>query len=189
MHLSGVPRRRSVAPFSNHTPRPFEVQGSGAARPSSKMFGPAGITADPASVRTPAQQVSSAQTASVTSSSAPSSGRWSDLIDVHKDTAAALRDGSPPSDLSGSPIHAPGQEPFLDKMMTQTNLLILPPSNPSYQMAYFLKTTGPVEGKATKPMKPKRISSAMRLFKQNSHRHPPEGLAAAHNKYVGVWRV
>ncbi|KAG9549795.1 hypothetical protein KCU79_g14199, partial [Aureobasidium melanogenum] len=76
----------------------------------------------------------------------------------------------------------PGEEsrnPFVDRMMTQTNLLVLPPSNPSYQMAYFLKTTGPVKDPPTKEAKPKRISSAMRIFK-NSSRRPSDSTTAAH---------
>lgn len=76
----------------------------------------------------------------------------------------------------------PGEEsrnPFVDEMMTQTNLLVLPPSNPSYQMAYFLKTTGPVKDPPPKQTKPKRISSAMRIFK-NSSRRPSNSTTAAH---------
>ncbi|KAG9762668.1 hypothetical protein KCU95_g19188, partial [Aureobasidium melanogenum] len=76
----------------------------------------------------------------------------------------------------------PGEQssnPFVDRMMTQTNLLVLPPSNPSYQMAYFLKTTGPVKDPPTKGAKPKRISSAMRIFR-NSSRRPSDPTTAAH---------
>ncbi|KAG9762279.1 hypothetical protein KCU73_g1991, partial [Aureobasidium melanogenum] len=46
-------------------------------------------------------------------------------------------------------------------------------------MAYFLKTTGPVKGPPTKEAKPKRISSAMRIFK-NSSRRPSDSTTAAH---------
>lgn len=80
----------------------------------------------------------------------------------------------------------PGEEsrnPFVDEMMTQTNLLVLPPSNPSYQMAYFLKTTGPVKDPPPKQTKPKRISSAMRIFK-NSSRRPSNSTTAAHMRFV-----
>ncbi|KAG9893468.1 hypothetical protein KCU94_g12886, partial [Aureobasidium melanogenum] len=76
----------------------------------------------------------------------------------------------------------PGEQssnPLVDRMMTQTNLLVLPPSNPSYQMAYFLKTTGPVKDPPTKGAKPKRISSAMRIFR-NSSRRPSDPTTAAH---------
>lgn len=73
--------------------------------------------------------------------------------------------------------------PFVDKMMTQTNLLVLPPSNPSYQMAYFLKTTGPVKEPSARQPKSKRISSAMRIFKNRSRR-PSESTTAAHMRFV-----
>lgn len=75
------------------------------------------------------------------------------------------------------------KNPFVDKMMTQTNLLVLPPSNPSYQMAYFLKTTGPVKEPPKKDAKTKRISSAMRIFK-NSNRRPSDPLTTAHKRFV-----
>lgn len=75
------------------------------------------------------------------------------------------------------------RNPFVDRMMTQTNLLVLPPSNPSYQMAHFLKTTGPVKDPSPKEAKPKRMSSAMRLFKNNSRR-PSDSMTAAHKRFV-----
>lgn len=74
---------------------------------------------------------------------------------------------------------------FLDTMMTQTNLLVLPPSNPSYQMAYFLKTTGPVGEPPAKPTKGKRITSAMRLFK-SGHKRSSDRLTAAQQRLVIV---
>ncbi|KAG9623528.1 hypothetical protein KCU64_g20249, partial [Aureobasidium melanogenum] len=46
-------------------------------------------------------------------------------------------------------------------------------------MAYFLKTTGPVKDPPTKGAKPKRISSAMRIFR-NSSRRPSDPTTAAH---------
>jgi hypothetical protein len=75
------------------------------------------------------------------------------------------------------------KSPFIDKMMTQTNLLVLPPSNPSYQMAYFLKTTGPVKDPPARAPKSRRMSSAMRIFKGSSRR-PSELTTAAHMRFV-----
>ncbi|KAG9693201.1 hypothetical protein KCU69_g9192, partial [Aureobasidium melanogenum] len=172
MHLSAISRRRPVPPFANHTPRAFEFQEVGHLHQSSAMFGPTGMAIPvmlPASSAKPANpDVSASERSSMGDGVSYASSR----ADVK-----SQGETRPSSSEVG-----PGEEsrnPFVDRMMTQTNLLVLPSSNPSFQMAYFLKTTGPVKDPPTKEAKPRRISSAMRIFK-NSSRRPSGSTTAAH---------
>jgi len=70
-----------------------------------------------------------------------------------------------------------------EKLMTRTALLALPTNNPSYEMAKFLRCTGPAFDEP--PAKPKRVSSvpstALRFFKAKN-RHAPDSLSAAHQR-------
>jgi len=127
----------------------------------------------------PTAAVADSTSASGTSSSVEPNSLTSSRADAQSQGGRESRPSS--SELSAQ---AHNRKPFLDKMMTQTNLLVLPPSNPSYQMAYFLKTTGPVE-EAPKATRHRRISSAMRLFRTNNRR-PSESLAAAHQRLASL---
>lgn len=125
--------------------------------------------------------------------SAPSSANNKSHASDRSSTIGSISDASSRADVKSQDTSRPassdiavdqdGRNPFVDRMMTQTNLLVLPPSNPSYQMAYFLKTTGPAKEPPVKGAKSKSISSAMRIFKPSSRR-PPESLTAAHKRCV-----
>ncbi|KAK6001061.1 hypothetical protein QM012_003144 [Aureobasidium pullulans] len=172
MHLSAVSRRRPVPPFANHTPRAFEFQKVGKLHQSSAMFGPTGMAVP---VMLPASSVKSANLdESVSGGSSTGNGvrSASSRADVKS------QDEASPSSSEIDPVEG-SRNPFVDRMMTQTNLLVLPPSNPSYQMAYFLKTTGPATDPPPKEVKSKRVSSAMRIFK-NSSKRPSDSTSAAH---------
>ncbi|TIA55162.1 hypothetical protein D6C79_00617 [Aureobasidium pullulans] len=179
MHISAIPRRRPVPPFANHTPRAFEFQKTGKLHQTSAMFGPTGMAvpvmlpAGPAPSAKPAKPDVSASERSSTGGSVSYASSRADVKsqDESRPTSSELVAGED------------SRNPFVDRMMTQTNLLVLPPSNPSYQMAYFLKTTGPVEEPPVKGARSKRISSAMRIFKGSSRR-PSESLTAAHMRFV-----
>lgn len=181
MHPPGAPHRRPAHQFSNHTPRPFEVQGHSTQRPLPVMFGTTGMVVSPGPVPHAAQDVSREPTCDSTTSE--DSIVLGSLMSSQQKTQSQDESRTTSSGLSVASTQAHSREPFLDKMMTQTNLLVLPPSNPSYQMAYFLKTTGPVAEE--KPGKGKRLSSAMRLFR-SSTRRPSESLTAAHRRYVSL---
>lgn len=56
-------------------------------------------------------------------------------------------------------LEVPADPPHVDKAMKQADLHILPPSNASYQMAYFLQTTGPPSEAEAKDEKPQRVHS------------------------------
>jgi len=176
MHLSAIPRRRPVPPFTNHTPKAFEFQKAGKSHQSSAMFGPTGMVVP---VMLPAPSAKPAK------SNVPESERSSTGNSIsHASSQADIKscgETRPTSSEIGPDEET--RSPFVDKMMTQTNLLVLPPSNPSYQMAYFLKTTGPVKDPPTKATRTGRISSAMRIFK-NSSRRPSESTTAAHLRFV-----
>lgn len=180
MHLPGVPCRRPTHLFTNHTLRLYEVQDSETLRsPPPAMFGPTGMLVGPDLVPRVAQ----------TKSEAPACK--SSLVEdrpcqasVDSEKCAQSQDESSPTSSELSAQAAP-RVPFLDDMMTQTNMLVLPPSNPSYQMAYFLKTTGPVAELPSKPARGKRISLAMRLFK-SSNRRPSENLSTAQKRCVYI---
>ncbi|KAI4718528.1 hypothetical protein E4T48_05210 [Aureobasidium sp. EXF-10727] len=174
MHLSAISRRRPVPPFANHTPRAFEFQKVGSLHQSSAMFGPTGMAVP---VMLPASSAKPAipdVPASERSSTGDSLSHVSSRTDVksQRETRPTFSEVGPGED---------SRDPFVDKMMTQTNLLVLPPSNPSYQMAYFLKTTGPAQDPPAKEARSKRISSAMRIFKP-SGRRPSDSAMAAHMK-------
>ncbi|TIA86239.1 hypothetical protein D6C76_00461 [Aureobasidium pullulans] len=179
MHISAIPRRRPVPPFANHTPRAFEFQKTGKLHQTSAMFGPTGMAvpvmlpAGPAPSAKPAKPDVSASERSSTGGSVSYASSRADVKsqDESRPTSSELVAGED------------SRNPFVDRMMTQTNLLVLPPSNPSYQMAYFLKTTGPVKEPPVKGARSKRISSAMRIFKGSSRR-PSESLTAAHMRFV-----
>lgn len=198
MHASGTPRRKGAHRFSNHTPRPHEVQDPGHSRPFSAMFGPTGMAVGPVLVPLTAPTISETPIPAKAQSRRPADDTSSsDKQLIHRGSLMALsqrEDAITTSSQqeSASRLLSSGlavaqqqacshEEPFLDKMMTQTNLLVLPPSNPSYQMAYFLKTTGPSPEPLHKP-RGKRISSAMRLFRSNNRRHSAN-LTAAHQRY------
>lgn len=147
------------------------------------MLGPTGMVLGPIPVPIAAEtkSVAPGTDSSVTQQDLHSdNGLVSSSVAAQKDSKVQ-QESRPTSSLLAAQVT--NREPFLDKMMTQTNLLILPPSNPSYQMAYFLKTTGPMGERAIKPGKGKRLSSAMRLFKPNSKRLP-DSLSAAHQRFV-----
>lgn len=184
MHPPGAPRRRTAHQFSNHTPRPFEVQGPGTQRPLPVMFGSTGLMVSPSSVPHAAQDVSRESTCD--SNTSEDGIVLGSLMSSHQNTQSQDESCTTSSGFSVASTQAHSREPFLDKMMTQTNLLVLPLSNPSYQMAYFLKTTGPVAER--KPGKGRRLSSAMRLFR-SSTRRPSENLTAAHKRYVSLGLV
>jgi hypothetical protein len=176
MHLSAIPRRRPVPPFANHTPKAFEFQRAGKSFQSSAMFGPTGMVVP---VMLPAPTVKPANT-DVLQSERGSTG---DSVSYASSQADVKSYGEARPVSSGADSSEEIRSPFVDKMMTQTNLLVLPPSNPSYQMAYFLKTTGPVKEPPVKETRSKRISSAMRIFK-NTSRRPSEPTTAAHLRFV-----
>jgi hypothetical protein len=175
MHLSAIPRRRPVPPFANHTPKAFEFQKAGKLHQSSAMFGPTGMAVP---VMLPAPSAKPANT-DVLGSERSSTG---DSVSYASSRADVKSHGEtrPLSEID--PIEE-NRSPFVDKMMTQTNLLVLPPSNPSYQMAYFLKTTGPVKEPPVKVPRSRRISSAMRIFNASSRR-PSESKTVAHLRFV-----
>ncbi|TIA39199.1 hypothetical protein D6C78_03452 [Aureobasidium pullulans] len=170
---------KPVPPFANHTPRAFEFQKTGKLHQTSAMFGPTGMAvpvmlpAGPAPSAKPAKPDVSASERSSTGGSVSYASSRADVRsqDESRPTSSELVAGED------------SRNPFVDRMMTQTNLLVLPPSNPSYQMAYFLKTTGPVKEPPVKGARSKRISSAMRIFKGSSRR-PSESLTAAHMRFV-----
>ncbi|KAI5246769.1 hypothetical protein E4T42_06195 [Aureobasidium subglaciale] len=172
MHLSAIPRRRPVPPFINHTPRAFGLQKLGQSHQFSVMFGPTGMAVPvllPALPAKPARPDVAASGRSSTGGSLSYASSQAD-VKIQKDALPASSETASAED---------NRSPFVDRMMTQTNLLVLPPSNPSYQMAYFLKTTGPVKEPLAKKARSKRISSAMRIFKTSNNR-PSESLTAAH---------
>ncbi|CAD0098913.1 unnamed protein product [Aureobasidium mustum] len=172
MHLSAISRRRPVPPFANHTPRAFEFQKVGNLHQSSAMFGPTGMAVPVMLPASSAKPLNPDVPASEGSSTGDGVSYASSRADVKS------QDTTRPSSSEIGPDEE-SRNPFVDRMMTQTNLLVLPPSNPSYQMAYFLKTTGPVKEPPPKEAKSKRISSAMRIFKSSS-RHPSNSTTAAH---------
>jgi hypothetical protein len=176
MHLSAIPRRRPVPPFANHTPKAFEFQKVGKSLESSTMFGPTGMVVPVMLPAPTAKPVNTDVLQCERSSTGDSVSYASSRADVK-----SYGDARPmSSDVNTSEEI---RSPFVDKMMTQTNLLVLPPSNPSYQMAYFLKTTGPVKDPPVRKTGSKRISSAMRIFKSTSRR-PSESTTAAHLRFV-----
>jgi hypothetical protein len=176
MHLSAIPRRRPVPPFANHTPKAFEFQKAGKLHQSSAMFGPTGMAVP---VMLPAPSAKPANT-DVLESGRSSTG---DSVSYASSRADIKSHGETRPLSSEVKLSEENRSPFVDKMMTQTNLLVLPPSNPSYQMAYFFKTTGPVKQPPVKEPRSRRISSAMRIFK-NSSRRPSESTTVAHLRFV-----
>lgn len=176
MHLSAIPRRRPVPPFINHTPKAYEFHKAGKLHQSSAMFGPTGMVVP---VMLPAPSAKPVKP-DVPESERSSTG---DSVSHASSQADAQSSGGTRPTSSEVDHNEEARSPFVDKMMTQTNLLVLPPSNPSYQMAYFLKTTGPVKEPPVRAPKSKRISSAMRIFK-NSSRRPSESTTAAHMRFV-----
>lgn len=181
MHLPASPRRRLVPPFANHTPRPFELQ-KNTTCPTSAMFGPTGMALGSVLIQQPSQpqtkaldNIDNTSGCSTGDSANHDTSTSSQRVDSHNDDAS--RPTSPKLSTGNRERNA-----YIDEMMTQTNLLVLPPSNPSYQMAYFLKTTGPSKEPMRKTSKPNRISSAMRMLKPGKCKIP-EALATAHQRY------
>ncbi|KAL1311229.1 hypothetical protein AAFC00_001419 [Neodothiora populina] len=176
MHASGAPRRRTDHRFSNHTPRQHEVQQNPArSGRSSAMLNPTGMTVSPNAVPSIANPIREHPVAEEVGPGKLKRGHTGSL--QGRDVKPAPKQDVQPT-LHDIPAEVSSQGPFLDEMMTQTNLLVLPPSNPSYKMAVFLKSTGPLEA-TSKRSRGKKIVSAMRFFKSNS-RGPSEKLAAAH---------
>jgi hypothetical protein len=184
MHRSAAaPRRRPVAPFTNHTPRAHEFQKTGSPRQCPAMFGPTGMVVP--MMLPPATSSSNSAPPKVPASEKSSTGGSAASYASSQAEVKSQEDDSRQTSSELTVSEGDGKSPFVDKMMTQTNLLVLPPSNPSYQMAYFLKTTGPVKEPTVKSARSKRISSAMRMFKNSSSsRYPTKSLASAHMRLV-----
>lgn len=196
MHASVVPRRRaSHHRFSNHTPRLHEVRDlSSRSRLISTMIGPtsvAGPMMEPLAAHVECENPRLSNNEPITlaggNDGSISLQEQAPVANTASSAATSQQISAVPplaTSLPPQQLHNIGrQEPFIDEMMTQTNLLVLPPSNPSYQMAYFLKTTGP-SGEPAPKSKHKRISSAMRLFRSGTTRRPSDNLTTAHQRCV-----
>lgn len=178
MHLPASPRRRVAPPFANHTPRPFELHQS-PPQHTSAMFGPTGMALGPVLIQHPPQPLSTSHESNNSVSSTSDSAQQDGSTSSRRDGSQNERVSCPTSpETSASPRES---NAFIDDMMTQTNLLVLPQSNPSYQMAYFLKTTGPSEEPSRRSARPNMISSAMRMLKPGKCKLP-EALATAHQR-------
>lgn len=193
MHLSATRRCRPVPSFTNHTPRLFEVPGAEEDEPLQSppaMFGPMGMAVgsvvlpsatEPSPTSHPLSSVSKANETNHTNNSSHknSSVDASHIANAHE----ILRTDSITVSVSESTAAVTN-----DNMMTGTNLLVLPRANPSYDMAFFLKTTGPAQPRSpNKGGSPKRMASVpkspLRFLKR---RRPSENLTRTHERY-GCW--
>ena len=175
----------TVFQFSNHTPRAFEVRAARRHQADSIMFGPTGMAVGPFITPTVGTTYAPRRTKST---SKPNTDSHTKSIDTAAERVRSDSVVAPaPLEIPRSP-DIPTTEPD-NKMMTQTNLLVLPSSNPSYQMAYFLKTTGPLAENQAQEIKAKRVSSmpksALRMFKSKDRRSS-KSLAIAHQRFVFV---
>lgn len=76
-----------------------------------------------------------------------------------------------------------------DEMMTQTSLLHLPPENPSHDLAFFLRTTGPTapHRRPSKLERPQRAASGPKnafRFPKIRQRRLNTPVATAHERFV-----
>lgn len=173
----------AVAPFSNHTPRLFEVQAA-----HKSITGP--------TMTNPDETATESGIHCLSAQHHPAIAR-KDLSTFHvvqlEDEKCYLRPSENCTSLFSLPANSLQQSPIpLDKdsddeKMTHTNLFALPPSNPSYQMSYFLRTTGPAENVHANPGQSKRsvhISRTALRFFGFKEKTSSEPLAVAHDKYV-----
>jgi len=107
-----------------------------------------------------------------------------DCKDAHFDSTDEdnHKDHVQPLTLRLSPILSDDKR-HNEKLMTRTTLLALPPNNPSYEMAKFLRSTGPFDDEIQKPV---RVSTAprnaLRFFKSKD-KHSTESLTTSHQRY------
>lgn len=173
MHLAGAGRHRLPGPPgykpANHTPRAFEVQALShyEQQPHPTMFCPTGMAVGPVYLSS-----STSQPPHQSKYASPREALSDNTCPNHPTEPMRIAEASlttPTSSPDGKLERVEG-----DKMMTQTNLLVLPSSNPSYQMAYFLKTTGPSPEPPSKANKTGRVSSmprnAFRLFRSKDRK-------------------
>jgi len=107
-----------------------------------------------------------------------------DCKDAHFDSAEEdnCKDYVQPLTLRLSPILSDDKR-HNEKLMTRTTLLALPTNNPSYEMAKFLRSTGPIDEETQKPT---RVSTAPRTslrFFKSKDKHNTESLSTAHQRY------
>ncbi|PNS14780.1 hypothetical protein CAC42_2009 [Sphaceloma murrayae] len=122
-------------------------------------FGPTGMAVDPVILPAPASKHTH-----------PASKRRSDPFSDHSSEQASLWSGS------GDPFIdelqakrrlttiSADDEDLVRDMNTSTSLLVLPAKNPSYQLAYFLKTTGPPLPPPEKAKRHQRTTSMPKGF-------------------------
>lgn len=154
-------RRSQLAPtFSDHTPRKFEVAAASRAnsmdtRPESKL-GPGMLTPV---AEDPYLQDSSILYIQDSSPLAVSHRADRNIRRYCPDDNRSIQEDLIPEALRLSPILF-DDELHNDKLSTQTDLLRLPRNNPSFNVSYFLRTTGPdLPMPVPKPKKTKRNST------------------------------
>jgi len=122
--------------FVDHTPRHFDITVLSPSHPP-EMFGPAGMALPSVMGQLPsATEVESVRKPSTTSTTIVRE------YSIHVEEEGVSRPDSWSMHYD-STDQAPYAVPEDDKMMTSTNILHVPKENPSHDLAFFLRTTGP----------------------------------------------
>lgn len=188
MHLSGLHRRHPAPSFVDHTPREFEITSLSPSQ-SPEMFASASMAVGAGPLFTNAimgQTPSAAEREELRKAS--STILREDSIRIEEEPA----DFSRPDSWSMHCVYT-NQAPYSmckdDDMMTATSHLHLPKENPSADLAFFLRTTGPAAphrrpSKIEHPRKavaaPKKALSLLRI----RQRRPNASAGKAHDRSV-----
>jgi hypothetical protein len=210
MQPSGLHRRQPAPTFVNHTPKTFEITAPGSPSQSPEMFGPAGMAvgAGPFYTNAIMGQAPSATTAAFDERD---SVRKASGTIIREDFSIRIEEEYPRRQQqqldSGIELSSPDswslnfaytdQAPYCSsdsrdgdtKMMTQQSLPRLPRENKSYDLAYFLRTTGPTapHRRPSKVGHPRRSVAAPKKalrFLKLGQRRPSSSIVTAHDKSV-----
>lgn len=183
MQQTAVRPHYCIPLFSDGTQRDFELQSTLTSQVCHSMFGPTGMAVGPFVMPTSVVPGPDHKIHDLQSKRAEKAQALADSDNSMKDPAltAHAQEHFSPTSLQLSDEQIP-----TDGAMTHIDLRILPPSNASYQMAYFLKTTGPPADSSTKSEKPKRKPSTPRgpfSFFKSKEKRAAKPQVEAHDKY------
>jgi len=179
MHSAAGRRPRPVPPLTNHTPRRFEVRQAANLQLSQTLFASTQSTWCPIALA-PVTEDPQTIEHDLFIGGTNCGGQGNPTYDQHDNSEEPP---IMPETFRLSPILSEDFRDDSDKMMTRTNLLVLPPTNPSYHMSYFLRTTGPMADEPDKSISSKKAPSGrLRLFR-GRNKESPRPLATAHERY------
>jgi len=169
MQASGLQRRQPL--FVNRTPRDFDITALGPPPSPNTMLGPTGMALAPVIMG----QLPSAVAVETESVRKPST------TILREDSILIEAEGVSRPDSWSMHYDRTDQAPYAEstddnKMMTSTNLLHIPRDNPSHDLAFFLRTTGPLapHRKPSKVEHPRRAvtapQKALRFFRVGRQR-------------------